>query len=313
MRCQDCRHAAFGATLRAQITPGRKPHRLAHSPLMNIVPFTALSCPLDGQPLRRSGNTWRCAGDHCFDIASQGHTHLLPVQNKRSLDPGDSKEMVACRQRFLNAGHYRSIAEAMRRAVLQGTPENRTIACLDAGCGEGYYLRQLAAPGPGARPLALIGVDISKWAVLAAAKQDKRMAWVVGSNANLPLLPASVDRVLCMFGFPVYAEFARVLKPGGQLVQIDAGPAHLRELREIIYPVLKPEKESTPTSPPGFEHLSTERVAAEARLEGQAAIADLLAMTPHLHRASREGRERLAALSSLTVTIDVSLMRYRRA
>lgn len=199
----------------------------------------------------------------------------------------------------------------MRRAVLQDTPENRTIACLDAGCGEGYYLRQLAAPGPDERPLALIGVDISKWAVLAAAKQDKRMAWVVGSNANLPLLSASVDRVLCMFGFPVYAEFARVLKPGGQLIQIDAGPAHLRELREIIYPVLKPAKESTPASPPGFEHLSTERVAPRPDLTGRRPLPICWhdpASSPRQPRA----RERLAALACLTVTIDVSLVRYRR-
>jgi len=38
---------------------------------------------------------------------------------------------------------------------------------------------------------------------------------VVGSNANLPVLPGTLDRVLCLFGFPVYSEFARVLKPGG--------------------------------------------------------------------------------------------------
>ena len=31
--------------------------------------------------------------------------NLLPVQNKRSLDPGDSKEMVAARRRFLEAGY----------------------------------------------------------------------------------------------------------------------------------------------------------------------------------------------------------------
>ena len=72
---------------------------------MNITPFQALACPLDGAPLRRNDSTWRCAAGHSFDIASQGYTHLLPVQKKRSRDPGDSKEMVAARRRFLNAGH----------------------------------------------------------------------------------------------------------------------------------------------------------------------------------------------------------------
>jgi len=85
---------------------------------MSIQPFTALACPLDGAPLNRQDAAWKCAAGHSFDIASQGHTHLLPVQHKRSLDPGDSKEMVAARRHFLNAGHYRPIAEAAARAAL---------------------------------------------------------------------------------------------------------------------------------------------------------------------------------------------------
>ncbi|MDZ7593611.1 MAG: class I SAM-dependent methyltransferase [Thiobacillus sp.] len=38
---------------------------------------------------------------------------------------------------------------------------------------------------------------------------------MVGSNAKLPVLSSTLDRVLCMFGFPVHAKFSRVLKPGG--------------------------------------------------------------------------------------------------
>ena len=209
------------------------PQDAAHS---RITPFPALACPLDGAPLLCNGAAWRCAAGHSFDIASQGYTHLLPVQNKRSRDPGDSKEMVAARRRFLNAGHYQPIAAAASRGVLAGLPAGTTAACLDAGCGEGYYLRQLAAAATSdGKSLALLGLDISKWAILAAAKQDRRPTWVVGSNANLPVLPGTLDRLLCMFGFPVHAEFARVLKPDGLLLQVDAGPDHLRELREIIY------------------------------------------------------------------------------
>ena len=40
--------------------------------------------------------------------AGHGHTNLPPVQRKRSLDPGDSKEMAA--------GHYEPIADAVARA-----------------------------------------------------------------------------------------------------------------------------------------------------------------------------------------------------
>lgn len=279
---------------------------------MSITPFQSLACPLDGTPLQCSGSAWSCASGHCFDIASQGYTHLLPVQNKRSRDPGDSKEMIAARRRFLTAGFYQPIAVAVSQTVLANLPPHATSSCLDAGCGEGYYLRQLAAAVPDKQTLALLGLDISKWAVLSAAKQDRRVNWVVGSNANLPVLSGTLDRVLCMFGFPVYAEFARVLKPGGLLVQVDAGPDHLRELREIIYPSLKPERTAEMQIPEGFSRLPTETVRFSIELTSAEQIADLLTMTPHLYRANAEGRAEAAALTALSLRVDVRLTSFER-
>jgi 23S rRNA (guanine745-N1)-methyltransferase len=280
---------------------------------MHITPFQALACPLDGTSLHCTGSAWACASGHSFDISSLGYTNLLPVQHKRSRDPGDSKEMVAARRRFLTAGFYQPIAAAVSRAVLAGLPADASIGCLDAGCGEGYYLRQLAAAVGNGQTLALLGLDISKWAVLSAAKQDRQPSWVVGSNANLPVLPGTLDRVLCMFGFPVYAEFARVLKPGGLLVQVDAGPDHLRELREIIYPSLKPERPTDLQTPAGFSRLPTDTLRFSIELTSAEQIADLLAMTPHLFRASAEGRAAAAALTALSLSVDVRLTCFERA
>ena len=283
---------------------------------MNRTPFQALACPLDGEPLQLEGGTWRCASNHSFDVAKQGYINLLPVQQKRSTDPGDSKAMVAARQRFLAAGDYAPIAKALSQAVMRHCEQAETYSCLDAGCGEGYYLRQLAQQLPDVQALSLMGLDISKWAVQSAAKQDDKRApisrWVVGSNAQLPVQSATLDSVLCMFGFPVHSEFARVLKTGGQLLQVEAGPEHLRELRKIIYPTLKPAREKAPDVPEGFAHRASEQIRYAISLEGADVIRDLLTMTPHLYRASAEGRERAANLEQLTLTIDAQLIVWER-
>ncbi|MBR9871135.1 MAG: methyltransferase domain-containing protein [Gammaproteobacteria bacterium] len=278
---------------------------------MSVVPFEHLACPLCGLPLCGEEKSWRCESGHSFDVARQGYVHLLPVQKKRSKDPGDSKAMVAARQRFLQAGYYQPIAEAVTKATLAGAPDGSVLNCLDAGCGEGYYLRELGRNTEGTE-LTLLGLDISKWAVLSGARQDRRVSWVVGSNANLPVVSGSLDRILCLFGFPVYREFARVLRPGGRLIQVDAGQDHLRELRQIIYPEVRTESKKVSGAPEGFRRIASEDIRFPLHLAGAGSIADLLAMTPHLYRASQEGRARAAALESLSLTVDVCLHTFER-
>lgn len=287
---------------------------------MDITAFQQLACPLDGLPLAFTATAWRCPSGHHFDCAKQGHTHLLPVQNKRSRDPGDSKAMVAARQRFLNTGFYHPVARAVSDQVLghSATPGENVLRVMDAGSGEGYYLRQLAAAAEtqkafAGQQMAMLGLDISKWAVLAGARQDRRPAWVVGSNARLPVLAGTLDYVLCVFGFPVYPEFLRVLKSGGQLLQVDPGPDHLRELRDIIYPTVKPTEDTgEPMVPPGFTDAGRIPLSFQVALNDSGSIADLLAMTPHLYRASADGKARALALHSLSLTVDVQLRRLIR-
>jgi len=110
-----------------------------------------------------------------------------------------------------------------------------------------------------------------------------------------------------MFGFPVYAEFLRVLKPGGKLLMVDAGADHLRELREIIYPTLKAARPPQTQPPAGFTQGETQQLRFTAQLPDAQQISNLLIMTPHLYRASAEGRAKAEQLTELTVTVDVRL------
>lgn len=265
-------------------------------------PLTDLICPLDGKKLHLNERSWRCDNGHSYDVAKQGYVNLLPVQNKRSKDPGDSKAMVQARREYLEQGYYQPLAQALANTVLM--KDEQTV--LDAGCGEGYYLRYLIQQAEqNGNDLSLAGLDISKWAVQAAAKRDKRLSWLVASNSSIPLADNSIDTILCVFGFPVEAEFKRVLKPGGRLVMVDPAGDHLKELKAIIYSELKSKNETLPITAPDFELASEQRVTFPVSLTSNQAIKDLLTMTPHLYRSSAEGRERAEALSSLQLTADV--------
>lgn len=272
---------------------------------MSAKPFTALICPLDGECLSPEPSRWFCPQGHSFDIARQGHINLLPVQHKKAKDPGDSKAMVAARRDFLSLGHYQPIAKALLDAITATSTPNEPLRCLDAGCGEGYYLHELTKNSP--HELELVGVDISKWAVLAAAKGKAHINWIVASNARLPIQDASLDYVFCLFGFPVYEEFARVLAPKGKLIMIDPAPEHLRELRQQLYPTITEKPEAAAEAPLGFTPIYHQKISHRFTLKSSAEIHNLLLMTPHWFKASTERREAVLALRELETALAVEV------
>ena len=181
---------------------------------MKITRAQNLACPLDSEPLKEQngGKQLTCSKGHSFDAARQGYINLLPVQDKRSKNPGDSKEMIDARSRFLDSGAYQSISELCNNVVLDSLTDEsvRSFTALDAGCGEGYYLDRLAkaakkAPEERFATLALIGMDISKPAITAACRRNKHdITWLVGTNRRPPIRTNTIDVILCMFGYPVY-------------------------------------------------------------------------------------------------------------
>ena len=114
---------------------------------MKPEPFAPWQCPLCGEPL--TGDTaLKCGRNHSFDRAKEGYWHLLPVQSMRTKVPGDSKEMVAARRAFLNAGYYGIFGRALGELCLAyGTSAgaDAPLHLLDAGCGEGCCNTSCAA------------------------------------------------------------------------------------------------------------------------------------------------------------------------
>ncbi len=263
-----------------------------------------LICPLCGNPLTRQERAWVCENRHSFDIARQGYVNLLPVQQKRSLQPGDTKEQVASRRAFLDGGFYAPIRQALCSLA---SDYGCAGPILDIGCGEGYYSAHLAkelnAP--------LVGLDISKEAVRYAAGRYKDALWLCASAAHLPVADHSVGLITSLFALTMPEEFLRVLQEKGAFIQVLAAQDHLLGLKSIIYPELNhKEKDSVPQIP-GFRLAESRPVRFTFTVEGEQ-VQTLLSMTPHVYRIGKEGADRLRQTQTLTDTASCVLNLYFR-
>ena len=263
-----------------------------------------LVCPVCGEDLTRTGKEYHCENRHSFDIARQGHVNLLVVQQKHSLNPGDTREQVLSRRDFLEGGFYEPIADTLCDAAKElGTKG----PILDVGCGEGYYCTRLAA----ALGAELVGLDISKEAVRCAAAKYKGHQWVCGTAAHLPVKDGIVGTLTSLFALTLPEEFHRVLAKDGLYLQVLAAQDHLLGLKSIVYPELKlKEKDSVPELP-GFERIKSVPIRFTFAVEG-AQIQNLLSMTPHMYRISKEGAARLGATEKLTDTASAVLNIFRK-
>ncbi len=281
---------------------------------MKIIPAQNLACPLDAQALIKTAD-WQlgCNYGHNFDVARQGYVNLLPVQDKRSKNPGDTKEMIACRRRFLDTGAYEAISNRLNEIVLETLAAQHCgpINILDAGCGEGYYLERFfesvsAIEGP--ESCSLVGMDISKPAIIAATKRNKKdLTWVVGTNRNPPLLQDSIDYIFSMFGFPAYEAFKAILRSDGRILLVESGSEHLIELRSLVYEYVR--KKGPPSivaaEKHGFHLVDEQTLTTKTGPLSNAQIWDLLAMTPHFCRIKQEKKEAAEKADGLNMTIDI--------
>ncbi len=248
-------------------------------------------CPLCQKPLFRDSHSWHCEAGHSFDVARQGYVNLLTVQQKHSLHPGDTKEMVLARRQFLEAGYYAPIGETLSRLAAQYCPNAQNV--LDVGCGEGYYLSHLSSIPQH------VGIDISKDAVRCAASRYKNSLWLTATASHLPFESHSFDCLLSMFALTMKEEYARVLREKGIFIQVLAGAKHLTGLKRIIYPTLVEKEKNLQPELKGFTLLHSESLSFEFHVDSPQQVQNLLAMTPHVWRISKAAAEALARTGSL--------------
>ena len=265
-------------------------------------------CPVCGAPLTREVRTLRCPAGHSYDLAKEGYVNLLPANYRHSASPGDDREMVAARTRFLDGGWYAPLRETL--CLLADRACGADPVLLDAGCGEGYYTAALCAAlrQHGGRTA---GVDLSKAAARKAARRCAGAEIAVSSVYRLPIRDASVDLLVNCFSPLAAEEFARVLKPGGRFLYVVPGPKHLWELKSVLYDAPY-ENEEKREDYPGFRLAGVEPVETSFTLYDAESIQALFHMTPYTWKTPKHGAERLAQRSELTVTAQFRIHEYRR-
>lgn len=264
-------------------------------------------CPLCQQPLTLVHHSWRCAQQHQFDRAKEGYVNLLPVQHKRSREPGDSAEMMQARRQFLDAGYYQPLQQQVASLLVQQLPA--TASVLDIGCGEGYYTAAVAdALGEQAR---VCGLDVAKVAVRAAAKRYRHIDFCVASSHRLPFADASLDGVLRIYAPCKADELARVIRRAGCLLTVTPGPRHLLQFKGLIYSQVKLH-DTQQENLPGFTLESEQQLAYPLMLTGEDAVT-LLQMTPFAWRASPDVWQTLRASAQFSSEADFTLRLWRRS
>lgn len=281
---------------------------------------TILQCPVCKSPLFKSAVGYQCINRHTFDIARQGYVNLMLSHKKHSKEPGDSAEMIHSRRRFLDQGFYDRLSEGINKVVadiLNRYDGTSHVTILDAGCGEGYYLRQLReylTRDTKRSPPDLYGIDISKYAISKAAQRDKEVTWGVANIADLPFLPASLDIILNIFAMSDFVEFSRIINNRGRVITVTPGPRHLNGLREIIYPVVREHAESGINERAGmlFNLSSSTRINDTISLEGREVIMDLLSMTPYFWNIDLTTKSRVESIDRLDLDVDVVISVFEK-
>ncbi|MCP8689090.1 malonyl-ACP O-methyltransferase BioC [Marinobacterium sedimentorum] len=136
---------------------------------------------------------------------------------------------------------YDAAAELQRQIghqLLESLPDTRPDRVLDLGSGTGYFtplLRQRYGASN------LLSLDLAQ-GMLAYARQhrpDANAAWICGDAEALPLAGDSLDLIFsslaiqwCEQPARLFAEVARVLRPGGRFMVATLGPDTLHELRD---------------------------------------------------------------------------------
>lgn len=187
-----------------------------------------LRCPICGGVFSSTNQSLVCAQGHCFDLSRRGYANLAPAHNQALEKYGAG--LFENRTRVFEDGFYQPVADAILD-MLHRRFGSRPFTLLDIGCGEGYYAHAISQRFPNA---TVVGLDLSRDAIAAAARGGDREHWLVGDLKRLPFADGSADVLLDVLTPADYAEFRRVLSRDGELIKVVPEAGYLRQVRLAV-------------------------------------------------------------------------------
>jgi len=235
----------------------------------------------------------------------------MPVQHKHSKDPGDNKEMMQARRRFLELDHYSAMRDKVTQVLTDFTSSNNTINVLDLGCGEGFYTHAIERQLQQSKPSCQVyGLDISKVAIRYAAKRYTKCNFCVASSHHLPFPNESLQAVVRIYAPCKKEELIRCIAKQGIIITVTPASRHLYQLKELIYQNVHLHDE-TPESIDGFQLIHNEKLYYSMSLTGESA-SDVLQMTPFAWRATDKVKYHLKTQPYFQCDADFSICVYKK-
>ena len=264
-----------------------------------------------GQSLVLSEAGLGCRAGHHFDRAKEGYWNLTQPQDKKSTNPGDNRDAVMARHRWLRRGHTAGLVTELKEWVASCSSESSpTMRVLDLGCGDGSF-------GPLMFPshaTGFCGIDLSRSAIKLAAKHWPEATWVLANaDRGLPVMDASVDCVVSLFGRRPVAEIHRVLTQAGVCMVAVPAEDDLIELREAVQKrgVRRSRTDAIVEEmhDQGLSCVDQKQWKTEVEI-GTEEIEEALAMTYRARRWSEKSR--ISSLETTKVTLAADLMRFSK-
>ncbi|MDI1465196.1 class I SAM-dependent methyltransferase [Catellatospora sp. KI3] len=160
----------------------------------------------------------------------------MPDRSTPTDDTRRSYDAVA--ERYAAEVSYELAGKPLDRALLDAFAELAADGpVLDVGCGPGHTAGRLAGRG-----VTAFGLDLSP-GMCAVARAATSLPYAVADMTALPVRTGAAAGVLCLYAVihldeprraAAYAEFARVLRPGGHaLVAFHNSSAEVRTGQEV--------------------------------------------------------------------------------